>query len=204
MGVFSAAGQTAGLRRGFQRRRKEPPNAASRVDTGAGPRFAFAGPMHDRKAMSRILRLVPPLAALALGGCITHSVRPTPSRAILEARAHHATTHEAKACPDLASPAEVEFGFNEGALSDLDTPALAKIAAALACHPGAGAVVVGQADGHGTAADRRKLAGDRAQAVVAELQRRGVAAGRVTTQVEGKEPAGDAQRLVILAEGRRW
>jgi len=35
-------------------------------------------------------------------------------------------------------------------------------------------------------------------------QRRGVAADRLQTQAEGDAPAGDDNRLVILAEGRRW
>ncbi|WP_297693796.1 OmpA family protein [Phenylobacterium sp.] len=156
--------------------------------------------------MSRIrpLSLVPPLAALALGGCVTHSVRPTPSKAILEARAHHTVAIRPNTCPELASPAAVEFGFEENALSELDTPALDTLTAGLACHPGVSAIVVGEADGHGTAAEQHKLAGERAQAVVADLQRRGVAAARLTSQVEGKEPAGDAQHVVILAQGRRW
>jgi hypothetical protein len=48
------------------------------------------------------------------------------------------------------------------------------------------------------------LAAARVQAVVQELQRRGVAADRVQSQAEGAAPAGDDNRLVIIAEGRRW
>ena len=150
------------------------------------------------------LNLLLPLAALSLAGCITHSVQPTPSKAILEARAHRAANQQAKACPDVASPTSVDFGFNEGALTELDAPALQTIAAALACHPGVSAIVVGQADGHGAAAEQTKLAGQRAEAVLADLQRRGVAAARLKSQVQGTAPAGDAEHLVILAEGRRW
>jgi outer membrane protein OmpA-like peptidoglycan-associated protein len=65
-------------------------------------------------------------------------------------------------------------------------------------------LIVGQADGHGTEADQVKLAQARADAVAQDLRARGVAAARLQTRAQGSAPAGDAQHLVILAEGRRW
>jgi outer membrane protein OmpA-like peptidoglycan-associated protein len=104
----------------------------------------------------------------------------------------------------LASPVTVGFGFGESQVSELATPALDSAGKLLTCHPQASAIVVGQADGHGTTQDQRALATARVQAVVQELQRRGVAADRVQAQSEGAAPAGDDNRLVIVAEGRRW
>jgi outer membrane protein OmpA-like peptidoglycan-associated protein len=140
-------------------------------------------------------------AAALLAGCTTPRVSPAESRAVAEARTHRPA---AAGCPALASPVSVGFAFGEGVLSELASPALASIASQLACHPDAAVLVVGLADGHGTAAEQHELAQTRTMAVAKDLQTRGVAAGRVQTQVEGAAPAGDAGRLVVLAEGRRW
>lgn len=142
--------------------------------------------------------------ALAASACFSTRVQPQPSKAVIEARARGHAGQAASACPDLASPVSVGFAFGEGALSDLDAPALGDLAAALACHPGMGALIVGQADGHGTPADQAKLAAARAQAVADDLKKRGVAPDRLATQAQGTAPAGDARRQVVLAEGRRW
>jgi outer membrane protein OmpA-like peptidoglycan-associated protein len=142
------------------------------------------------------------LLAAGLAAC-TPTVKPTLSQAVADARAHRNATAEL-GCTAMASPLSVGFGFGESQVSDLAAPALDSAGKLLACHPQASAVVVGQADGHGTAQDQRALAAARVQAVVQELQRRGVAADRVQSQAEGAAPAGDDNRLVIIAEGRRW
>jgi outer membrane protein OmpA-like peptidoglycan-associated protein len=144
-------------------------------------------------------------AALALGlaGCVTHASKPVLSRAVLDARAHRDVDRTA-VCGALTSPVSVGFAFGEPALSELAIPALEGAGQQLACHPEAAVLVVGQADGHGTPAEQHQLAQARTEAVAQDLRARGVAAGRIQTQVEGDLPAGDARRLVVLAEGRRW
>jgi outer membrane protein OmpA-like peptidoglycan-associated protein len=143
------------------------------------------------------------LLALGLAACTTPTVKPTLSEAVADARAHRNATADA-GCAPIAAPVSVGFGFGESQVSELAAPALDSAGQLLTCHPQARAVVVGQADGHGTAQEQRALAAARVQAVTQELQRRGVAADRVQTQSEGAAPTGDDSRLVILAEGRRW
>jgi outer membrane protein OmpA-like peptidoglycan-associated protein len=142
------------------------------------------------------------LLAAGLAAC-TATVKPALSEAVVDARAHRNATAEL-GCTAMTSPVSVGFGFGESQVSDLAGPALDSASKLLTCHPQASAVVVGEADGHGTAQDQRSLAAARVQAVAQELQRRGVAADRVQTQAEGAAPTGDDNRLVILAEGRRW
>lgn len=142
-------------------------------------------------------------AALGLAGCLTPRVKPAPSKAVAEARAHRATPAPV-VCPEPASPLSVGFGFGDAALGELTAQAMDQAGRTLACHPQLTALIVGQADGHGTEADRKALAQGRARAVAQALESRGVAAARLSVQVEGTAPAGDAGRMVILAEGRRW
>lgn len=142
-------------------------------------------------------------AALGLSGCLTPRVKPTPSAAVLEARQHR----DAKApppCPALDGPISVGFGFGEAAIGELALPAVVQAAQLMTCHPGISALIVGQADVHGTEAEQRKLSEARANAVAAALRERGVAPGRIATQIQGTTPPGDATHLVVLAEGRRW
>jgi len=151
--------------------------------------------------------LLTPALALILGaglaGCVTHRVQPTLSKAVVEARKHkdvEATT----ACPDLAAPISVGFAFGESGLSELATPALEQVTKELACHPGEPALIAGQADNHGTDAEQRQLAQARVTAVMDYLRAHNVAPARLQTQVMGTPPGLDPQRIVVLAEGRRW
>jgi outer membrane protein OmpA-like peptidoglycan-associated protein len=141
--------------------------------------------------------------ALALAGCVTPGAKPAVSRAVLDARAHR-NVEAAAACAPLASPVSVGFAFAEPGLNELATPALENAGQQLACHPEAAVLVIGQADLHGTAAEQQALAQVRAEAVAKALRSRGVAPARIQVQAEGTVPAGDARRLVVLAEGRRW
>jgi len=143
------------------------------------------------------------LIAFGLAGCVTHHVTPTPSRAVAEALAHRNATRTAT-CPALSSPQSVGFPFGDATVVEQATPVLASLGQQLACHPQVGAVIVGQADGHGSDAEQRQLAQARAEAVAQDLRRRGVAATRLQVQVQGTAPAGDAAHLIVLAEGRRW
>lgn len=142
-------------------------------------------------------------AALGLSGCLTARVKPTPSAAVLEAREHREKPAPV-ACPAIDAPISVGFGFGEATLSDLATPSVAEAAQLLACHPQASALVVGQADAHGTPDEQKALAEGRAEAVVAALRARGVAPARLATQTQGTPPAAEVGRVVVLAEGRRW
>jgi len=165
----------------------------------------------DHASHMRTFTFLPGAAALALvlglglglGGCVTHRSEPVASRAVLEARAHRGAPTPAT-CGALASPVSVGFAFGEPSLNEYAVPALESAGQQLACHPEVGVLVVGQSDGHGTVADQKTLAQARAEAVAKDLRARGVAAGRIQVQVEGAAPAGDARRLVVLAEGRRW
>ena len=156
-----------------------------------------------RHLPTRLLPILALAAASGLSGCVTHRASPMLSRAVIDARAHR-DVDKAAVCGPLSSPASVGFAFGEGQLNELATPALNEAGQELACHPEAVALVIGQADGHGTDAEQRQLAQARAGAVAQDLRARGVAAARIQTQVQGAAPAGDPRRLVVLAEGRRW
>lgn len=161
-------------------------------------------------ARIRSFAAVPALLAAGglLAGCLTPQSKPIPSKAVADALAHKdvQAAQAAQACPDLTSPQSVGFGFADATLKDVRMESLEATAASLTCHPALQAIVVGAADEHGTKADQQKLAQDRAQAVVDYLHAKGIAAGRLQTQVrlEGSPPAGDAQHLIVMAEGRRW
>lgn len=147
-----------------------------------------------------LLTFAVPLA-LAAAGCTT-KVKPVLSKAVAEARQHRDVA--VAACPPVASPVSVGFGFGDASLNELAVPALEQAGQILACHPNVAAVVVGQADGHGTDQEQQALAAARAQIVIRELANRGAPRARITAQVQGTAPAGDASHLVVLAEGRRW
>jgi outer membrane protein OmpA-like peptidoglycan-associated protein len=149
------------------------------------------------------LGLVPALAAAGLAACTTPRVKPTLSQAVVDARAHRNTTAQAT-CGPLASPVSVGFAFAEAQINELAIPALQDAGQQLACHPQVSALIVGQADNHGTPQEQAALATARAQAVAQDLQGRGVAVARLQTQAQGAAPAADEGHLVILAEGRRW
>lgn len=142
-------------------------------------------------------------AALGLSGCLTARVKPTPSAAVIEAREHR-ERHAPPPCAAIDGPVSIGFGFGESAINELALPSVTEAAQLLTCHPAVTALIVGQADVHGTEAEQRKLAQDRANAVAAALAERGVAPGRLATQAQGTAPSGDAAHLVVLAEGRRW
>jgi outer membrane protein OmpA-like peptidoglycan-associated protein len=154
------------------------------------------------------LVLIPALAAAtALTGCMTPRVHPTPSKAVIAARAHKdVEIAQANACPDASVRPRVGFGFDDATLKDVAMEPLDEAAEALTCHPELQAVIVGGADQHGTEAERRKLAQDRVQTVIDYLHAKGVAPERLKSEValDGKPPAGDAQHMVVMAEGRRW
>lgn len=143
------------------------------------------------------------LAALALAACTTPRSHPTPSKAVAEARAHKDVTAEA-ACPALAPTVSIGFPFEDASLPDTATPAIEGLTRMLACHPQVRAVVVGEADAHGTEEAQKKLSQARIQTVIGYLTAHGIAAGRFTQQVQGKPRTPGDQQMVVMAEGRRW
>jgi len=142
-------------------------------------------------------------AALTASACMTAHTQPTPSKAVAEARAHKDVTPEAL-CPALAPTASVGFPFEDAAIPDTAIPVLESLTRTLTCHPQVRAIVVGEADAHGTDEAQRKLSQDRIQAVIGYLSAHGVAAARFSQQVQGKAPTPGDQQMVIMAEGRRW
>jgi outer membrane protein OmpA-like peptidoglycan-associated protein len=145
-----------------------------------------------------------PLACIcALAACTTPHSQPTPSKAVAEARAHKDVTPEAT-CPALEPTASIGFPFENATIPDTAMPALEQATRMLACHPQVRAVVVGEADSHGTDAEQKKLSQSRIDAVISYLTTHGIAATRLTQQLEGKAPTPGDQQVVIMAEGRRW
>jgi outer membrane protein OmpA-like peptidoglycan-associated protein len=142
-------------------------------------------------------------AAASLAGCATPHSQPVLSHAVMDARAHLDASRTA-ACPAPASPTSIGFGFGEASLGDTANTPLERLATTLTCRPQVSALIVGEADGHGTAEDQKKLAQSRAQAVSDYLSAHGVAARRLAMQVEGKAPPAGEARMIVMAEGRRW
>ena len=159
--------------------------------------------MAARPPIAAFLPLV--AAAAALAGCMTPHAKPVESQAVKDALAHKDIA-PAATCPDLASPFSVGFPFQDSTLKDVPPEVLDALTRGLACHAGLQVEIAGGADAHGTAEEQAKLAGDRAQAVAGYLTAHGVAASRVQIlpPPPAKPPAGDAQHLVVMAEGRRW
>lgn len=149
------------------------------------------------------------LGAVALAGCIpqmTPRMTPQVSQAVLDARAHR-DAPVTPACPqaplNTVSPVMVGFGFNESALTEAMKLPLATPAQWLACHPATQAVIIPDADTHGTDAEQDALARRRAEQVRNYLTANGVADRQIRILRRGETPpTGDL--FFIRAEGRRW
>jgi outer membrane protein OmpA-like peptidoglycan-associated protein len=146
------------------------------------------------------------IGALALPGCMTPRIDPQVSQAVIDARAHR-NVPAAATCPqaplNTVSPVMIGFGFNETDMTTSMTLPLALPAQWLACHPGTQAVIVPDADTHGTDAEQDALARQRAEHVRNYLTANGVAAQQIRILRRGETPpTGDL--FFIRAEGRRW
>lgn len=155
--------------------------------------------------MLKTTLIAPLLAGLALGGCMTQRVKPPPSPAVLEARAHalQARAHPASICAsvtvDPTVPLDVPFAYDKDDLTDPGRDALDQAAAWLICKPAAFAAIVGESDPTGTAERRRAVAAARVAAARAYLTAHGVAPARL---LAAKPASGEV--LAINAKGRGW
>lgn len=144
--------------------------------------------------------------ATALAACTTPHVKPTLSKAVVEARAGAGA--KATACPssDLGavSPVEVGFGFDEATIPEVAHKRLAAAARWLACNPRVEVVVAATADRHGDAAHQSDLASRRARAVVDDLRNQGAMEAVIRTLAPGAPDPVTAPHLVINAKGRGW
>ena len=144
--------------------------------------------------------------AASLSGCFTPSVKPTPSPAILEARAGAGA--KAPACPaaDLASisPVDVGFGFDDATISPEGQERLGAAAKWLACNPKVAVAILPDADNHGDAAHLKDLAQRRAVAVQARLRALGATAAVIHLLPRGAPDNVAGPHLVINAQGRGW
>lgn len=146
------------------------------------------------------------LGPLALAGCMTPQLSPQTSQAVLDARAHH-DIPQAPACPqqplNAISPIQVGYPFNDSQLTEALKLPLAEPAKWLACHPATQAVIIPDADAHGTDAEQDALARARAEGVRNYLVASGVPERQIRILRRGETPpTGDL--FFIRAEGRRW
>lgn len=155
--------------------------------------------------------LLPALAAslvctAALSGCLTPRVQPAPSPAVVEARA--AAGAKASACKtgDLASisPLDVDFAFDDAAVTESGQRRLAAAAEWLACNPHAEVVILPNGDSRGDAAHLQALAQSRALAVQDRLRTLGATAAVIRLLPRGAPDPLTAPHLVINAQGRGW
>jgi len=145
------------------------------------------------------------LCAAMLAGCLTPHVKPAPSRAVAEAE-QRARIHAAGcAAGDLksVSPVEMDFAFDDAAITPMGQSRLAAAARWLACNPTTPVVILPEADNHGDAAHLNDLAHRRALATQTQLRSLG-ANGVVHLLARGAADPVSGPHLVIDAKGRGW
>jgi outer membrane protein OmpA-like peptidoglycan-associated protein len=144
--------------------------------------------------------------AMALSGCLTPQVKPTPSKAVLQAEAGAGA--KAAACPtgDLASisPVDVGFGFDDATITPEGQQRLAAAAHWLACNPRIPVAILPDADNHGDAAHLSELAQRRAMAVQDRLRALGATAAVIHLLPRGAADNVAGPHLVVNAQGRGW
>lgn len=142
--------------------------------------------------------------APVLAGCTTR-VKPTPSPAIVAARA--GAGHAAAACTtdQLAdiSPTFAGFGFDVAELSEAGQQRLARAAAWLKCNPTTQVVILPGAQNRGKPDHEKDLARRRGEAVQATLRAAGVQNVLVLVAPGAPDPA-TGPHLVIQAADRGW
>lgn len=146
------------------------------------------------------------LAAVALSGCLTPRVKPTPSAAVVVARKGAGVKPAACQVGALAdvSPTVATFPFDDPALDDVGLRRLTKAVAWLNCNAGVPVVIVPTADNHGTPQHQKDLAASRGQAVVAALRTLGAKDAVVHSLALGSPDTVSGPHLVIQADGRGW
>jgi len=146
------------------------------------------------------------LCATALSGCLTPHVKPTPSAAVLDARARLAV--KAPTCTgeslDAVSPVNVGFGYDDPAITPAAQLRLTAAARWLSCNPGVEAVIQPDADHHGSEAHMNDLAQQRATGVQTQLRTLGATNTVIRMLARGAKDPVTAPHMVLLAEGRGW
>jgi len=144
--------------------------------------------------------------ATALSGCLTPHAKPTTSKAILDARARVGA--KTAACSgealDAVSPVNVGFAFDDAAIDPAAQRRLAAAAKWLACNAGVEAVILPDADNHGSDAHMAELAQQRAVAVQAQLRTLGATSTVIHMLPRGGKDPVSAPHMLLLAEGRGW
>ncbi|WP_372785780.1 OmpA family protein [Phenylobacterium sp.] len=160
-------------------------------------------PLHSRSAPALAAGLI---CVLALAGCTTPRMKPSPSPAVLETRARIGAKPAVCSGGPLASvsPIDVGFGFDETEIGDAARQNLVKAAAWLTCNPGVEVVILPKGDNHGTPAHRQELAEGRAKAVVDQLRALGATQAVIRSLAAGAVDPVTAPHLVISARGRGW
>jgi outer membrane protein OmpA-like peptidoglycan-associated protein len=156
---------------------------------------------------SRLPALAVALACCAaLSGCLTPHVRPSPSKAVIDARSRTGAKVAACSAGDLASvsPVSAGFAFDDPAITPAAQTRLAAAAGWLTCNPTVEVVVAPEADHHGDAAHMDDLAKQRALAVQGQLRSLGATANVIRLLPRGGSDPVTAPHMVIKAEGRGW
>lgn len=146
-----------------------------------------------------------------LGACTTQ-VTPAPSAAVMEMRAQAAQRAQRAASAACVDPRTqgpeatvIPFGFLEATLDETATRRLSQAAAFAVCAQALPVILTGEADNHGTAAERQTLIDQRTAAMRRYLVGAGVAEARISVAKAMTEaPAGDNAPLVLSGRGRGW
>ena len=147
------------------------------------------------------------VCATALSGCLTPHVQPTLSQAVVQARA--GASGKPPACADAGaiktgSPVDMDFAFDDAAITEVGHGRLADVARWLGCNPGVEVVVRPTADSHGEVVHMDELARQRAQAVLATLRELGAKNAVIQLVARGAADPVTKPHLLINAQGRGW
>jgi outer membrane protein OmpA-like peptidoglycan-associated protein len=160
--------------------------------------------MTARTALSALA--VAMLCGATLSGCLTPNIRPPPSKAVAQARAHAGA--KAEGCKpgglETLSPMEIDFAYDDPKVTEVGQKELARAAQWLGCNAGVEVVILPDADHHGDAAHLDALAQQRGQAVVEALRALGATGPVIHTLKRGGTDPVTAPHLVINARGRGW
>lgn len=139
------------------------------------------------------------MALAGVGGGCVRTVRPTPSPAVLEARAPRPPPPPCTAFEGIGT-VDAPFPYAAFALTDEVEGALTRVVSWQACHPDGAVVLVGVVEPHYRRPDvETQLLTQRIGAVSAWLRERGVAPVDEATATAGSGPV-----LRVRVMGRGW
>ena len=151
--------------------------------------------------------LLPAILAIAplISGCVTQRAAPTPSAAVVAARAGAGHTTAACGGDQLAdvSPTAATFGFDLAEISEAGQHRLARAAAWLKCNPTTEVVILPGAESRGKPDHERDVATRRGQAVQTALRAAGVQ-NVLRIMAPGAADPVQGPHLVIQAADRGW